>query len=131
MHFNDLVPDVQVKLPPTLQLFINEMTSTGSGLTRRRGGGGASLDPSNDEADGSRISSPPPKSGPSLDSRGPETSYSSGENGHKIAFDPRDISESEERNKQPKLTLMEEVLLIGLKDKQVGFAESIHHVATS
>jgi hypothetical protein len=42
-----------------------------------------------------------------------------GENGHKIAFDPRDISESQERSKQPKLTLMEEVLLLGLKDKQV------------
>ncbi|CAI0655554.1 unnamed protein product, partial [Colletotrichum noveboracense] len=48
----------------------------------------------------------------------PETSYESGENGHKIAFDPRDISESAERSKQPKLTLMEEVLLLGLKDKQ-------------
>lgn len=50
---------------------------------------------------------------------GPETSYESGENGHRIAFDPRDISESAERSKQPKLTLMEEVLLLGLKDKQV------------
>ena len=54
------------------------------------------------------------------DTAGPETSYESGENGHRIAFDPRDISESAERSKQPKLTLMEEVLLLGLKDKQVG-----------
>lgn len=54
--------------------------------------------------------------------RAPETSYTGGENGHKIAFDPRDISESEERSKQPKLTLMEEVLLMGLKDKQVQLA---------
>ena len=45
---------------------------------------------------------------------------SSAENGHKIAFDPRDLSETEERSKQPKLTLMEEVLLLGLKDKQVS-----------
>ena len=45
---------------------------------------------------------------------------SSGENGHKIAFDPRDIGEQRERSKQPKLTLMEETLLMGLKDKQVG-----------
>ena len=59
----------------------------------------------------------------------PETSYESGENGHKIAFDPRDISESAERSKQPKLTLMEEVLLLGLKDKQVGI--SINIIATS
>lgn len=50
---------------------------------------------------------------------GPETSYEASENGHKIAFDPRDISESAERSKQPKLTLMEEVILLGLKDKQV------------
>ena len=42
-------------------------------------------------------------------------------NGHKIAYDPRDISESAERIKQPKLTLMEEVLLLGLKDKQVRY----------
>lgn len=53
----------------------------------------------------------------------PETSREVGYdevNGHKIAYDPRDISESAERVKQPKLTLMEEVLLLGLKDKQVG-----------
>lgn len=50
----------------------------------------------------------------------PETSYENSENGHKIAYDPRDISESTERSKQPKLTLMEEVLLLGLKDKQVS-----------
>lgn len=51
--------------------------------------------------------------------RGPETAFTSGENGHKIAFDPRDLSETHERSKQPKLTMMEEVLLLGLKDKQV------------
>jgi Golgi phosphoprotein 3 len=65
------------------------------------------------------VASPVPKAGSSRDNAGPETSYESGENGHKIAFDPRDISESAERSKQPKLTLMEEVLLLGLKDKQV------------
>ncbi|KAI9878463.1 MAG: Vacuolar protein sorting-associated protein 74 [Pleopsidium flavum] len=94
------------------------MASSGSGLTRRRGGGaGATLD--DNDNDNSRVSSPIPKSGASSESRAPETSYTGGENGHKIAFDPRDISESEERNKQPRLTLMEEVLLMGLKDKQV------------
>lgn len=56
-----------------------------------------------------------------MDTRGPETSFTNSENGHKIAFDPRDLSETEERSKQPKLTLMEEVLLLGLKDKQVRF----------
>ena len=33
------------------------------------------------------------------------------------------MSESAERSKQPKLTLMEEILLMGLKDKQVCMAE--------
>ncbi|KAL1961220.1 hypothetical protein VTO42DRAFT_3166 [Malbranchea cinnamomea] len=89
------------------------MAST-SGLTRRRGGRGAT-----DNGDGARGPSPSSHvNGSSFDSRIPETSYTASENGHKIAFDPRDISENEERNKQPKLTLMEEVLLLGLKDKQ-------------
>lgn len=88
-----------------------------SGLTRRRGGGTAA-NGDNEDAEASRVNSPAPKPTSSKDT-GPETSYESGENGHKIAFDPRDISESAERNKQPKLTLMEEVLLLGLKDKQV------------
>jgi len=94
------------------------MAST-SGLTRRRGGAG----PATDNEDGSRVSSPAPGGKRTDEPRGgPETSYESSVNGHKIAFDPRDISESAERNKQPKLTLMEEILLMGLKDKQVGDA---------
>jgi hypothetical protein len=93
------------------------MASNG-GLTRRRGGGGGG-NTNGDDEDISRVASPTPKAGGAYDNRGPETSYESSENGHKIAFDPRDINESAERNKQPKLTLMEEVLLLGLKDKQV------------
>ena len=70
-----------------------------------------------DENEGGRSGTP---AGGSRDGgRAPETSYTGGENGHKIAFDPRDMADNEERNKQPKLTLMEEVLLMGLKDKQV------------
>jgi Golgi phosphoprotein 3 len=91
-----------------------------SGLTRRRGGGGAGAGGDNEDGESNRVASPVPKPGPSRDTSGPETSYESSENGHKIAFDPRDISESAERSKQPKLTLMEEVLLLGLKDKQVS-----------
>lgn len=93
--------------------------ASSEGLTRRRGGGGAASSTANDDSEASRVNPLVPK--PGSDSRAPETSYTGGENGHKIAFDPRDISESEERNKQPKLTLMEEVLLLGLKDKQVRF----------
>ncbi|KKA28528.1 hypothetical protein TD95_004745 [Thielaviopsis punctulata] len=85
------------------------MSTTTSGLTRRRGGGGAA------SSDAEARNSPVPGN---RDSGAPETSYENSEAGHKIAYDPRDISESAERNKQPKLTLMEEVLLLGLKDKQ-------------
>ena len=92
-----------------------------SGLTRRRGGGGGAAAGDNENGDSSRVASPAPKAGGSRDTGGPETSYENSENGHKIAFDPRDISESAERSKQPKLTLMEEVLLLGLKDKQVSW----------
>ena len=91
------------------------MASAG-GLTRRRGGGRVA---GADENDDSRVSSPISRNGSSLDNRLPDTSFTS-ENGHKIAFDPRDLSESKERSKQPKLTLMEDILLLGLKDKQVG-----------
>ena len=86
--------------------------ASSSGLTRRRGGAGAT---GNDEDEGSRVSSPAPK----RDDRAPETAWENSENGHKIAYDPRDMSESAERSKQPKLTLMEEIILMGLKDKQV------------
>ena len=92
------------------------MASAG-GLTRRRGGGRVA---GGDENDDSRVSSPISRNGSALDNRLPDTSYTSSENGHKIAFDPRDISENQERSKQPKLTLMEDILLLGLKDKQVG-----------
>lgn len=88
------------------------MAST-SGLTRRRGGGGGVA------TEGESSNGLPRTNSGNLMDNAPETSYESGENGHKIAFDPRDISESTERSKQPKLTLMEEVLLLGLKDKQV------------
>lgn len=87
--------------------------SSSSGLTRRRGGGGGAAA----EGESSNGGIQRNNSSSNFDNS-PETSYESNENGHKIAFDPRDISESTERSKQPKLTLMEEVLLLGLKDKQ-------------
>ncbi|KAF3908086.1 hypothetical protein ABW21_db0205907 [Orbilia brochopaga] len=88
-----------------------------SGL-RKRGGGAAAAaasPPTNGDADGSS-SRTPAAVGPGEGSSA--NSYTSENGGHKIAYDPRDISESKERSKQPKLTLMEEVLLLGLKDKQ-------------
>lgn len=94
------------------------MSTSTSGLTRRRGGGAAEGNggPDIDDDHPSRVSSP----GSRREQKVERASYneSAGENGHKIAYDPRDISERAERSKQPKLTLMEEVLLLGLKDKQ-------------
>jgi hypothetical protein len=46
-----------------------------------------------------------------------ESTHNSPMSDKKIAYDPRDIDESKST---PKLTLMEEVLLLGLKDKQVN-----------
>jgi Golgi phosphoprotein 3 len=91
------------------------MASSASGLTRRRGAGAASSSNNPGDDEESRVSSPGVRR---EEQRIPETAYENSENGHKIAYDPRDISESAERVKQPKLTLMEEVLLMGLKDKQ-------------
>ncbi|KAI9901418.1 hypothetical protein N3K66_003235 [Trichothecium roseum] len=83
-------------------------------VMRRRGAGGAAAPEGGESSNNvSRANSTQ-----NVRDSAPETSYESGENGHKIAFDPRDLSESAERSKQPKLTMMEEVLLLGLKDKQ-------------
>lgn len=38
--------------------------------------------------------------------------------GHRIAYDPRDLQDEDESAEHPRLTLMEECLLMGLKDKQ-------------
>ncbi|KAJ6440908.1 vacuolar protein sorting-associated protein 74 [Purpureocillium lavendulum] len=103
----------RARRPPSIALSL-DMSS--SGLTRRRGaGGGGAL--GNADGEGSHVASRSNSANNVRDSA-PETSYENSENGHKIAFDPRDISESAERSKQPKLTMMEEVLLLGLKDKQ-------------
>ena len=88
------------------------MSSAPSGLSRRRAGGAASPG-----VNGSNVV---PTSG--LNESGPSTP--SGSNNHKIAFDARDL-ESEEELVMPKLTLMEEVLLLGLKDKQVSSNEVV------
>lgn len=37
----------------------------------------------------------------------------------KIAYDPKDFENGGETEAMPKLTLMEEILLLGLKDKAV------------
>ena len=52
------------------------------------------------------------------------------EGGSKIAYDPRDLEREDEDarlgGKPPRLTIMEEVLLLGLKDKQVSPNLQLH-----
>lgn len=63
---------------------------------------------------------------PSLKSSGAEVRGGGGsitvtsERGHRIAYDPRDLQDEKETADHPRLTLMEECLLLGLKDKQVS-----------
>jgi golgi phosphoprotein 3 len=93
-----------------------------SGLQRRRvaGGGDATISPTTSRPELSTHNSFSGRASPSVSSNANDGINSlEHDSDHKIAFDPRDMEEGEERLKFPKLTLMEEVLLLGLKDKQV------------
>ncbi|CDZ98633.1 protein-vacuolar targeting-related protein [Phaffia rhodozyma] len=103
-----------------------------SGLSRRRGAPQSSTYDDEDSTagsptDASRSSSTGPSS--NLHERGgnrvnqssrlvPSTAGGSMEGRGKIAFDPRDFEDGGESKEVPKLTLLEEVLLLGLKDNQ-------------
>ena len=78
-----------------------------SGVTRRRQVGTTS----NETSEGPVRSSTPAR----LNGREAQD-----QSDHKIAYDPKDLEQGAERAKQPKLTLMEEVLLLGLKDREVA-----------
>lgn len=94
------------------------MSSTG--LQRRRVGASSSTPTSFDDDEAKPYT---PSNG--LNSP-PATSHagSAFEGGSKIAYDPRDLEDAEDEvkagGKMPRLTIMEEVLLLGLKDKQVS-----------
>ncbi|KAI8606523.1 Golgi phosphoprotein 3-domain-containing protein [Dissophora ornata] len=86
------------------------MSSTG-GLSRRRGGGGGGGGGDED------YTSPPNTSGPTGLNRNTSLHRHCSTDAN-VASDPRDLQMEDENKTQPKLTLMEEVLLLGLKDKQ-------------
>ncbi|PWN23396.1 GPP34-domain-containing protein [Microstroma glucosiphilum] len=116
-----------------------------SGLSqRRRGGAGGSTSAASPYASngddysdlaGGR-SSPAPASGSGLKHRtatnspaglrnatgGASSTLSGAADGaghsHRIAYDPRDLKDEDEESLHPRLTLMEEILLLGLKDRQ-------------
>lgn len=113
-----------------------------SGLSQRRrpAGGAANGSGSNTQSDdfglggGSRSS---PLNSPSLKQSSKGTNHvlagsssgsggtragavttTAGPDGHRIAYDPRDLKDEDEESRHPRLTLMEECLLLGLKDRQ-------------
>lgn len=90
------------------------------GLTRRRGAGTSSA---NNAGGSSAGGSPAPSAG--LQRSGSFGGGSAVEGRPKVAYDPRDYSDDNEAKKVPRLTLMEEVLLLGLKDKAVRL-DAIH-----
>jgi Golgi phosphoprotein 3 len=91
----------------------------GEGLTRRRAGHAGPEDGSSD-IPSSSSSAPSNNNGKPKDRTGVVPSGSSVEGrGQRVAYDPRDFQDDAESNKMPRLTLMEEVLLLGLKDKAV------------
>ncbi|GMG18824.1 unnamed protein product [Ambrosiozyma monospora] len=75
-----------------------------SGLSRRRGAGGKS-----DSTNTNSLNSP---------STINDSTSSLPLNNHKVAYDPQDILQTTKERDSPLLTLMEEVLLVGLKDKE-------------
>lgn len=108
------------------------MTSTG-GLSRRRVAASTSSNADEtDDAWGLDGSSSRHAATPSLSNSSTSTANgaathggSAFQGGNKIAYDPRDLEREDEDVRQggkaPRLTIMEEVLLLGLKDKQVSF----------
>lgn len=113
---------------------VNQIQMATSGLSRRRaGGGGGARSGAGANSPNGGLNSPTlgaggPLSGSSSRPTTPASSTQSGLAGggipsHKVAYDERDMESSEDRI-MPKLTLMEEILLLGLKDKQVSPALS-------
>lgn len=95
----------------------------GEGLTRRRAGGaGTSTSPiiGSDPDQQQPSTSDNNNNNKSSSSAAQKPSSSAGTGGGKVAYDPRDFQDDAESNKMPRLTLMEEVLLLGLKDKAVS-----------
>lgn len=98
-----------------------------SGLQRRRvaGGGGensTTISPSSSRPELANQNSYSGRNSPAVNNRNEGiNTIDQQDPDHRIAFDPRDMEEGQERDKFPKLTMMEEVLLLGLKDKQVRY----------
>ena len=105
------------------------MTSNG-GLSRRRvPASGAASTSTSDDSNGPTTT--PSSASGSMRLATSAHAGSAFEGGNKIAFDPRDLEREGEDKKQggraPRLTIMEEVLLLGLKDKQASSVIRFSH----
>ncbi|KAJ7260506.1 Golgi phosphoprotein 3-domain-containing protein [Mycena haematopus] len=90
-----------------------------AGLSRRRAPAASSTTPDDDDAS----PAPTPLSPPPLDPSSNAHAGSAFAGGSRVAYDPRDLlleagEDARVGGKLPALTLMEEVLLLGIKDKQ-------------
>lgn len=91
------------------------------GLTRRRAGASPAVGASSS----AQLESPTFPSGSTVPRPGSSVEGAASgayEGRAKIAYDPRDFENSDEKESVPRLTLMEEVLLLGLKDKAVSLS---------
>lgn len=95
------------------------MAST-SGLSRRRGAQGAKPEGGALAPSSTQPSLSPSHSRPTSPLSAPGQPSNASPVGHKVAYDERDLNNSEDERVNPRLTLMEEVLLLGLKDKQAS-----------
>jgi golgi phosphoprotein 3 len=103
---------------------------TSQGLSRRRVANASGSSSSFTDISGSTSSNVSTNTSPSgTPTVGHSHAGSAFKGGSKVAFDPRDLDMTEEDargGKMPKLTIMEEVLLLGLKDKQASRLFVVH-----
>lgn len=95
------------------------------GLSRRRVANASSSNSPDDDDHRQPSSSHSSTPTPALAAHHPHSHGGSAfEGGSKVAYDPRDLEANDEEEKIggiiPRLTIMEEVLLLGLKDRQVS-----------
>jgi hypothetical protein len=101
------------------------------GLSRRRVAASSSQADEDGDAWGFDGGAPQHAPSPSPSSNNISHAGSAFEGGSKIAFDPKDLIDQGEEDarqggKAPRLTIMEEVLLLGLKDRQVCIYSVLH-----
>jgi len=108
----------------------NQRMSAQTGLSRRRAAASSSNDPDDERPDAPVTRPTPPPSYKTTDSfqgaNGTRASHAGTAlaGGSKVAYDPRDLvgagSGGDDEGRIPKLTLLEEVLLLGIKDRAVS-----------